>query len=121
MGHRSSCDRRLWRRLGCLLLLLRKSAAYYFFVASLPGVVVTPIHTLGVARSVDFNPFEFVMMILMSLVVAALLIWYSKRSESNCWISQEPIGQRDDVVCVGTFRPRHTRDPRRTHAALRAE
>ena len=74
--------------LGCLLLLLRKSAAYYLFSASLLGVIVTTTHTLGIASStIDFSPFEIFMMILMPLVVAALLIWYSKWTESKGWIS----------------------------------
>ena len=76
--------------LGCLLLLLRKSIAYYLFVASLLGVIVTMIHTLGVARSaIDFSPFEIFMMILMPLMVAAFLIWYSRLAGSKGWLSQE--------------------------------
>jgi uncharacterized membrane protein len=74
--------------LGCLLLLLRKSAAYYVFIASLLGVIVTMIHALGIATSTfDFSPFEIVMMLLMPLVVAAFLLWYSKWAERNGWIS----------------------------------
>ncbi|MCH7834473.1 MAG: hypothetical protein IH911_05290 [Proteobacteria bacterium] len=72
--------------LGCLLLLLRKSAAFYLFVASLLGVIVTVTHTIGVASStIDFSPFE----ILMALVVAAFLIWYSKQAGNKGWIGQE--------------------------------
>ncbi len=70
--------------LGCLLLLLRKSAAYYVFIASLLGVIVTMIHTLGV--DIDFGIGEILGIILMPLVVAAFLIWYSKWAESKCWI-----------------------------------
>ncbi len=70
--------------LGCLLLLLRKSAAYYLFIASLLGVIVTMTHTLGVG--IDFGVGEILMMILMPLVVAAFLIWYSKQAESKGWI-----------------------------------
>ena len=45
--------------LGCLLLLLRKPAAYYLFIASLLGVVVTMIHTIGIASStIDFSAFD---------------------------------------------------------------
>lgn len=74
--------------LGCVLLLLRKSSAYYLFIASLLGVIVTMIHTVGIASStIDFRPFEIVMMILMPLVVAAILIWYSKQAENKGWIS----------------------------------
>jgi len=71
--------------LGCLLLLFRKSAAYYLFIASLLGVIVTMIHTLGVG--IDFGLGEILGIILMPLVVAAFLIWYSKQAESKGWIS----------------------------------
>ena len=71
--------------LGCLLLLLRKSAAYYLFIASLLGVIVTMIHTLGVG--IDFGLGEIFGIILVPLVVAALLIWYSKQAERKGWIS----------------------------------
>jgi len=74
--------------LGCLLLLLRKSAAYYLFVASLLGVIVTMMHTLAIASStIAYSPFEIFMMILMPLVVAAFLIWYSKWAGRRGWIS----------------------------------
>jgi len=74
--------------LGCLLLMLRKSAAYYLFIASLLGVIVQLIHTLGIASStIDFSPFDILMIILMPLAVAAFLIWYSKWAESKGWIS----------------------------------
>ncbi|MDH3646793.1 MAG: hypothetical protein OER80_08475 [Gammaproteobacteria bacterium] len=74
--------------LGCILLLLRKSAAFYLFIASLLGVIVAMIHTLGVATSSNnFSPFEIVLMILMPLVVAVFLIWYAKQAERKGWIS----------------------------------
>ncbi len=74
--------------LGCLLLLLRKPAAYYLFIASLLGVIVQLIHTLGIARStINFSPLDILMIILMPLVVAAFLTWYSKWAESKGWIS----------------------------------
>ena len=71
--------------LGCLLLLLRKSAAYYLFIASLLGVIVTMTHTLGVG--IDFGLGEILGIILMPLVVAVFLIWYSKQARSKGWIS----------------------------------
>jgi len=74
--------------LGCLLLMLRKSAAYYLLIASLLGVIVQLIHTFGIASStINFSPFEILMIILMPLVVAAFLIWYSKWAESKGWTS----------------------------------
>ena len=73
---------------GCLLLLLKKSAASYWFVASLLGVIVTMIHTIGVATSgTNFQFFEIAMMIVMPLVVAAFLIWFSKHAASRSWTS----------------------------------
>ncbi len=71
--------------LGCLLLLLRKQAAYYLFIASLLGVIVTMTHALGIG--IDFSLFEIFMMILMPLVVAVFLVWYSKRAVNRGWIS----------------------------------
>ena len=71
--------------LGGLLLLLRKSAAIYLFVASLIGVIVTMVHTLGV--DYDFTLAEILVMVLMPFVVAALLVWYSKYAAGRGWIS----------------------------------
>ena len=72
--------------LGCLLLLLRKSTAYYLFIASLLGAIVQAIPSLGMAGSMkDFGP--VLIGALMSLLVAAFLIWYSKRARSKGWIS----------------------------------
>ncbi len=71
--------------LGCLLLLLRKSAAYYLFIASLLGVIVTMTHTFGVG--IDFGLGEILGIILMPLVVAAFLIWYSTQAEGKGWVS----------------------------------
>ena len=71
--------------LGCVLLVMRKSAAYYVFIASILGVIVTMIHTLGVG--IDFGLGEILGIILMPLVVAVFLIWYSKQAESKGWIS----------------------------------
>lgn len=73
--------------LGCLLLLLRNSAAFYLFIVSLLGIIVTMVHTFSVVGSVDFSPFEITMMMVMPLVVAAFLIWYSKHAERRGWIT----------------------------------
>ncbi len=71
--------------IGALMLLLRKSAAAYVFIASLIGVIVTMIHTLGLG--IHFSAFEMVMMVAMPIVVAAFLIWYSKLATSKGWIN----------------------------------
>jgi len=71
--------------LGCFLLMLKKSVSFYLFIASLLGVVVTMIHTLS--ASIDFGTGEILAIILMPLVVAAFLVWYSKYTENKGWIS----------------------------------
>ena len=43
------------------------------------------IRALGVG--IDFGPGEILGIILMPLVVAAFLIWYSKQAENKGWIS----------------------------------
>ena len=43
------------------------------------------IHTLGVG--IDFGLGEILGIVLMPLVVAAFLIWYSKQAENKGWIS----------------------------------
>ena len=65
--------------LGCILLLFRKSFAFYVFIASLLGIIVTMIHTVHVAASsIVFTFTEIIVMILLPIIVAAFLIWYTK-------------------------------------------
>jgi hypothetical protein len=66
--------------LGSLLLLLRQSAAFFLFIASLLGVIVTMVYTLG--TGVDFSIGEIIGIILMPLVLAAFLVWYSKPTQN---------------------------------------
>jgi hypothetical protein len=70
--------------LGCLLLLLKKSVAYKVFIASLLGVIATMTHTLG--SGIEFGVGEILGIILMPLVVAAFLIWYSRLAENKGWV-----------------------------------
>ena len=55
------------------------------FIASLLGAIGAIIHTLG--ADIDFGPGEILGIIVMPLVVAMFLIWYSKLAESKGWIS----------------------------------
>jgi len=72
--------------LGCLLLLLRKSVAFYVFVTSLLGVIVTMAHSLGLG--IEFGLAEIVGIILMPVILAVFLIWYSKYADRKGWVSQ---------------------------------
>ena len=69
--------------LASALLLLRKSLALQVFVASLFGVIVTMLHTLG--SGIDFGPAEIIGIILMPLAVALFLIWYARHAANKGW------------------------------------
>jgi len=71
--------------LGCLLLMFKKSVAYYLFIISLIGVVITMLHTLS--TGIDFEAGEITGFIIMPLLVAAFLVWYSKYAESRGWVN----------------------------------
>jgi hypothetical protein len=71
--------------MGGLLLLLKRSVAFYLFVASLLGVLVTMLHTLG--SGIEFGLGEILGIILMPVVVAAFLAWYSTLAQRKGWIS----------------------------------
>lgn len=74
--------------IGSVLLLMKKSAAYYLFIASLAGVIVQVIPFLGmIGSTVAFDPVEIAAATVVSLVVAAFLIWYTKRVERRGWIA----------------------------------
>ena len=64
-----------------VLLLLKKATAYYLFIASLLGVIITNIHTFQVSSATDIWVGS-----IMSFVIAAFLIWYSKFAERKRWI-----------------------------------
>ena len=71
--------------LGCILLMLKKTVAFYLFIISLLGVVVAMIHTLG--AGIDFSTGEVIGTIIMPIVVAVFLIWYSNDTKSKGWLS----------------------------------
>jgi len=74
--------------LGCFLLLFRKLAAFYVFIVSLLGITITMVHTINVASSkISFNVGEIVVMILLPILVAILLIWYSKLAMNKRWVN----------------------------------
>ena len=69
--------------LGCLLLLAKKLIALYLFIASLLGVLITMAHTLS--NSIEFKTEEMIGIIIMPIVVALFLIWYSKYTHTKGW------------------------------------
>ena len=63
-----------------LLLMLKKAVAYYLFVVSFLGALSTNIHTFQVSSAVDIWVGS-----LMSILIAAFLIWYSKLVKRKRW------------------------------------
>lgn len=73
--------------LGGVLLLLRKSVAIYVFIASLLGVLVTMIHTFSVMNSgVAYSGGEIFVMALLPVIIAMLLIWYTRVAGNKGWL-----------------------------------
>jgi len=70
--------------IGSLLLMLRRRSAFYWFIASLLGVIVTIVHTLGI--DIEFGTGEILGIVLMPLAVAAMLAWYSKFAAGKGWM-----------------------------------
>ncbi|MFT5111926.1 MAG: hypothetical protein ACI8P9_001249 [Parasphingorhabdus sp.] len=70
--------------LGSVLMILRRSAALSIFIASLVGVIVTMAHTLSL--DVSFGTGELLGIILMPILVAAQLVWYSRKAQELGWL-----------------------------------
>ena len=63
-----------------VIILLKKSIAYYIFIVSFLGALITNIHTFQVSSAVDIWVGS-----LMSILIAAFLIWYSKLVKRKGW------------------------------------
>jgi len=74
---------------GCILLLFRSVVAFYLFIASLIGVVITILHSISI--NITFGIAEIIGIILMPILVAAFLIWYSKYTQNKGWLKHITI------------------------------
>ena len=71
--------------IGCVVLLLRKAGAVYLFYASLIGTIIVVAHTLSLP--IELSSYDIVLIIVMPVVVAALLAWYSRWTAMRGWIT----------------------------------
>ena len=71
--------------IGCVLLLLSKAGAVYLFYASLIGTIIVVAHTLSLP--IELSSSDIVLIIVMPVVVAALLAWYSRWTAMRGWIT----------------------------------
>jgi len=65
--------------IGCVLLLMKKSASHYVLWLSLIGVLVQMSYVFFVSKAFEiYGPGQAVMPIMV-IIVAIVLVWYSKR------------------------------------------
>lgn len=75
--------------IGSVLLLLRKSSALIFFVLALLGVIVSMIPVFGLMGSgVVFTAFEKTMYLIMTPIVGAFLVWFTRLALRRGWIGK---------------------------------
>ena len=73
--------------LGCLGLLIRVAWSFYLLALSLVGVCTQMIYLFFMSGSVDaFGP-GGVTMPIMIIIIATLLVWFSKKAQSKQWIA----------------------------------
>lgn len=68
--------------LGSILLCARKSLSYYFFLGSMGCVLITSIHMI---KANAFSSAELLGIVVMPIVVAVFLIWYSRMAIRKGW------------------------------------
>jgi hypothetical protein len=71
--------------LGGFLLLLTKPLSYKFFMVSLVGVFITQTSVL--VAEVEFSLGELAGIVLMPILVAAFLVWYTKLALDKNWLN----------------------------------
>lgn len=73
--------------LGCLALLLRKKWAKPVLLLSLIGIVVQMIYNLFISEAMDVYGPGGAIMPIMVIVIGIFLVWFSKKSIAEGWIS----------------------------------
>ena len=77
--------------IGSILLLLRKASALIFFALALLGVIVSMIPVFGLVGSgVTFSAFEKTMYLIMTPIVGAFLVWFTRYAIRSGWIGSGP-------------------------------
>ena len=72
--------------LGCIALLLRKKWATILFSLSLIAVIAHFIRNVFMQTDMEVSAVNMIWSVVV-LVIAVFLVWYSKKSTSNGWIS----------------------------------
>ncbi|MFK5957885.1 MAG: hypothetical protein QM495_03330 [Lutibacter sp.] len=72
--------------LGCIILLFRKKWALFLFILSLIAVLVQFVYNFFIQDYMEISLINLIMLIMV-IGIAVFLIWYSKKSKENGWIS----------------------------------
>jgi len=73
--------------LGCLALLLRKAWAGPVFIVSLCGILIQNFHSFALSKAPEVYGPAAVIMPLFVILIAVLLIWFSRSAKARSWIS----------------------------------
>lgn len=69
--------------LGCILLLLRKKLAYIVFIISFLSILAQMTYNIFMSKAVEVYGPGGLIMPVMVIIVAAFLVWYSKKMETK--------------------------------------
>ncbi len=73
--------------LGCILLLMRKKLATPVLIVSFVGIMVQMFYNVVISKSIEvYGPGGLSMPILV-FTIGIFLIWFSRKSTANGWIS----------------------------------
>lgn len=72
---------------GCILLLMRKKLATPVLIVSFVGILVQMFYNVVISKSIEvYGPGGLAMPILV-FTIGIFLIWFSRKSTANGWIS----------------------------------
>ena len=72
--------------LGCIIMLLRKKLAIALFIISLVTVLLQFVYNFILQKEMEISIANFIMPVIV-IIIASFLVWYSKKSAENNWIS----------------------------------
>jgi hypothetical protein len=72
--------------LGCIGLLMRKKWATILFLVSLIAVIAHFIRNVFIQTDMEVSAVNMIWSVVV-LLIAIFMVWYSKKSTSNGWIS----------------------------------
>lgn len=72
--------------LACVLLILRRKLATPVFIISFAAIIVQMVHQLFISKSIEVYGPGGAVMPAMIILIAAFLIWYSRKATALGWL-----------------------------------